>query len=219
MALRGKDYFTVEGMLRQVRGTLWHTLLHSSHLAQVWQWKTLAEGDMPGGARRMHHLAPAHAFRLSLDNGVWMQWKQWTTDEEWPKPVQVLSAPEAMLLGQWRPAEQKMEFPSGGHPILGRVGRLEAWCAAQPAGSEHLGLQRGFAWLRAAIHHTVPGAYAPGIQVDDILRDLQALPHTRPGLVLQAHNVASSHRTSLRNCTPEQMCLTSLTTHLSASMA
>ena len=181
VALRGKDYFTVEGMLRQVRETLRYTLLHSSHLAQVWRWKALAEGDMPGGTRRMHNLAPAHAFRFSLDNGIWMQWKQWTTDEAWSQPVQLLSRPEAVLLGQWRPAEESMEFPSGGQPILDWAGRLEAWCESQPAGSEYLGLRREFAWLRAAIHHTLPGTYAPGTQVDDILRDLRALPHTRPG--------------------------------------
>ena len=49
VALRGKDYFTVDGMLRRVRETLRHTVLYSSHLGQVWQWKILTEGDVPGG--------------------------------------------------------------------------------------------------------------------------------------------------------------------------
>ena len=73
VALRGKDYFTVEGMLRQVRETLRSMFLHSNHLAQVWQWKALTAGDMPGAKRQMHHLAPAHAFRFTMDGGVWMQ--------------------------------------------------------------------------------------------------------------------------------------------------
>ena len=60
------------------------------------------------------------------------------------------------------------------------LGRLEAWCAAQPAGSVYLRLHNEFKWLRAAIHRTVPGAYAPGTCVDDILRALQGLPHSRP---------------------------------------
>ena len=63
--------------------------------------------------------------------------------------------------------------------MLDWVGRLEAWCAARPAGSEHLGLRREFAWLRAAICHTVPGAYTPGTRVDVIWRDLQGLLRTR----------------------------------------
>ena len=46
VALRGKDYFTVEGLLRQVRETLRYTWLHSSHWGQVWHWKILTEGDM-----------------------------------------------------------------------------------------------------------------------------------------------------------------------------
>ena len=34
----------------------------------------------------MQNLAPAHAFRFSRNNsGIWMQWKQWTTDEAWSK--------------------------------------------------------------------------------------------------------------------------------------
>ena len=65
--------------------------------------------------------------------------------------------------------------------MLDWLGRLEAWCAAQPAGSVYLGFHSEFKWLRAAIHHTVPGAYAPGTCVDDILRALRGLPHTRPG--------------------------------------
>ena len=44
-----------------------------------------------------------------------------------------------------------------------------------------MGLRREFAWLRAAVHHTLPGTYAPGTDVDQIVRDLRALPHTRPG--------------------------------------
>ena len=179
MALRGKDYFTVEGLLQQVRQTLRHTILHSGHLSQVWQWKALTEGETPWTKRRMHNLAPAHAFRFSLDGGVWMQWKQWTTDEAWSKPVQVLSVPEAVVFGQFRPAAANMEHPSGA-AILDWLGRLEQWCAASPAGSQYLGLDHEFAWLRAAIDHTLPGAYAPGTQVGQILRELRALPHVRP---------------------------------------
>ena len=69
-----------------------------------------------------------------------MQWEQWATDEAWSKPIQVLSAPEVVRVGQWRPAEDKMEFPSGGQQMLDWLGRLEAWCAAQPARSVYVGL-------------------------------------------------------------------------------
>ena len=37
-----------------------------------------------------------------------------------------------------------------------------------------------FRWLRAIIHHQVPGEYSPGTTVDALLHNLKALPHTRP---------------------------------------
>ena len=142
---------------------------------------------MPGNKYRMHNLSSAHAFRFSRDNGVSMQWKQWSTDEAWSKPVQILSASEAASLKQWRPAEEKMEFPSAGRDILDWLGRLEAWCASQPAGSDYLGLHSEFTWLRAAVGHTLPGTYAPGRKVDDLVRDLRASPHSRPGTPGEQH--------------------------------
>ncbi len=132
-------------------------------------------GDMPGAKRHMHNLAPAHAFRFTMDGGVWMQWKQWSTEESWCKAVQLLSAQEVVTLGQWRPAECAMDVGSDG------LGRLEAWCASTPAGSEYLGLHREFKWLRNVVDHQVPGAYAPGTQVNRIAYDLRGLPHARPG--------------------------------------
>ena len=85
----GKDYFTVEGMLRRVRESM-RSHVHASHLAQVWQWKGLTEGDMPGATRRMHNLDPVHAFRFTRDpGGIWMQWKQWCTDDSWSAGVQI----------------------------------------------------------------------------------------------------------------------------------
>ena len=42
-------------------------------------------------------------------------------------------------------------------------------------------LHNEFAWLCAAVQHQVPGAYAPGTEVEDLLRDLRDLPHTPPG--------------------------------------
>ena len=179
VALKGKDYFTVEGLLRQVKETLKYTALSSSHLGQVWAWKGLIEGDLPGSKYEMHNLRSAHAFRFSRDRGIYMQWKQWSTDEAWSTPIQMVSASEVAALKRWRPAAQPMEFPEAGRK-LDWLGRLEAWCAAQPAGSNYLGLHREFTWLRAAVNHGLPGTYAPGTEVDDILRDLRALPHARP---------------------------------------
>ena len=83
-----------------------------------------------------------------------------------------------------------MGFPSAGAPIRDWLSRLQTWCESQPAGSDYLGLLREFGWLRAAVDHTLPGTYAPGRKVDDILHDLWALPHSRP----EARALGEQHR-------------------------
>eukprot|EP00974_Lingulodinium_polyedra_P008499 811069-Lingulodinium_polyedra.AAC.1 len=65
---------------------------------------------MPGATRRLRNLARRTPFRFSLDNRVRTQWKQWTTDAAWSKPVQILPKSEAAILGHWRPATGTMEF-------------------------------------------------------------------------------------------------------------
>ena len=178
MGLRGKDYFTVEGMLQRARESM-QSELRSGHLSQVWKWKGLTEGDMPGATRRMRNLDPAHAFQYSRDkDGVWMQWKQWCTDEEWSSPVHILESHEVPRLGAWRPPCSTMEFHHGG--MLEWLSKLEAWCGTQPCESRYHGLDREFAWLRAAIQHQVPGTYAPGKIVEELVRTMKELPRTRP---------------------------------------
>ena len=180
VALRGRDYFTVVAMLRKIREILRYCTLHAGHLAQVWRWKAIIENPMPGGTRGMHNLDPAHAFKFTRDNGICMQWKQWCTDEAWSRPVQIILAEEVRHVAAWRPVREIMEFPNGGQGILDWIGRLEAWCAGQPQGTAYQGLDLEFQWLRAAVRHQVPGDYAPGAEVEDLLRDLRGLPHAGP---------------------------------------
>ena len=73
-----------------------------------------------------------------------------------------------------------MQFPSGGQANLDWVSKVEAWCAAQPSASKYNGLDREFAWLRGAILHQLPGTYAPGRHVEDLLWTMRRLPHVRP---------------------------------------
>lgn len=154
-----------------------------------------------------------------MDDGIWMQWKHWATDESWSKAVQLFSAQEALRLGQRRPALAKMEFQDTGLPMLDWLGRLEAWCAASLAGSPYLGLGREFSWLRNAIHHKLPGVYDPGTQVDLIVSELRELSHATPGVC----SPGLRHRELPEDIIPqlilEQMCPSSPMTQLSASKA
>ena len=178
LGLRGKDYFTVEGMLQRARESM-RSELRAGHLGQVWRWKGLTEGDMPGATRRLRNLDPAHAYRFSRDKGgIWMQWKQWCTDVEWSSPVRILEGHEVPGLGSWRPPCVTMKFHEKG--MAEWFDKAEAWCESQPCGSRYQGLGREFAWLRAAIRHELPGTYAPGKTVDELVRTMKRLQETGP---------------------------------------
>ena len=71
-----------------------------------------------------------------------------------------------------------MEFHIGG--MLEWLSKLEAWCGTQPSESRFRGLDHDFAWLRAAIQPQLPGTYAPGKTVEELVRTMKGLPQTRP---------------------------------------
>ena len=107
-----------------------------------------------------------------------MQWKQWCTDEQWCRPVLLVPEEDMQLLASFRPPCLDMEF-SGAQTILDWINRCEVWCSSQPVG-KYKDLDAEFQWLRGIVHHQVPGEYSPGTTVDTLLRDLKALPHSRP---------------------------------------
>ena len=72
-----------------------------------------------------------------------------------------------------------MQFPSGGQPNLDWLSKLEAWCSTQPGASSYQGLEKEFAWLRAAIRHELPGTYAPGKEVEELLQTMRGLSNVR----------------------------------------
>ena len=70
VALAGRDYFTVVGMLRQLRSSLLHCTAKSNHLSQVWAWKELMGHPCTRG---MRNLDPVHAFRFERSDGIYVQ--------------------------------------------------------------------------------------------------------------------------------------------------
>ena len=175
VALAGRDYFTVVGMIRLLQESLKYCRVESGHLSQVWGFKELMAHRCTA---TMHNLDPVHAFRFSRSGGIYMQWKQWATDLEWSKPVQLVSRDDVPLLAAFRPSCLSMTF-SDGTNMLAWIERFEYWCASQPVG-EYKTLGPEFNWLRGIIHHTVPGVYAPGTQLDSLLADLRGLAAHRP---------------------------------------
>ena len=90
VALAGRDYFTAVGMLRQLQSRLFHCTVNSNHLSHVWAWKELMGHPCTRG---MRNLDPVHAFRFERSGGIYVQWKQWCTDEAWGERI-LLVPPE-----------------------------------------------------------------------------------------------------------------------------
>ena len=118
VALFGRDYFTVPGMLSIVRRVL-SSELRSAHLGQVWDFKSMLDDRaLPCYPRKMHNLDPAHAFRFTRsDDGIHMQWKQWCTDENWSRPIQLLAPHEIQLIATWPRASHSWSSQRRGGPI------------------------------------------------------------------------------------------------------
>ena len=174
VALAGRDYFTVVGMLNQICASL-ACDVKSGHLSQVWAWKELSEHKC---VAKMRNLDPVHAFRFFRSGGIYMQWKQWCTDEQWSKSVLLIPEGDVHSLASFRPPCRDMEF-SAAQSILDWINRFEVWCTSQPVG-KYKDFDQEFRWLRAIVQHQVPGEYSPGTTVDALLQDLKALPHARP---------------------------------------
>ena len=174
MALAGRDYFTVVGMMSQIAASL-ACEVESGHLSQVWGWKELKE--LPCVAR-MRNLDPVHAFRFYRSGGIYMQWKQWCTDEHWCRAILLVPEENVRSLGLFRPPRLDMVF-SEGKAILDWINRFEIWCASHPVG-KYTDFDNEFRWLRAAVHHQVPGEYSPGTTVEALLQALKGLSHERP---------------------------------------
>ena len=172
VGLAGRGYFTVVGMLGQLQSSLSYCTVKSNHLSQVWAWKGLMEHPCTRG---MRNLDPVHACCFERSGSIYVQWKQWCTDEAWCKPILLAPTEQMSALASFRPACLDMAFLSGGQPILDWVIRFEVWRASQPVGN-YKDLQREFTWLRGIAHHTLLGEYYPGTKVGCLLADFRGLP-------------------------------------------
>ena len=168
--LKGRDYFTVVGMLRIAAQHLRTCEFTPDHLDQVWNWHGLKTQPW---FRKMTGLARVHAIRIYRSNGICMQWKQWMTDDEWSKPALLVPADMIATVAAWRPDEVPMRFPNPDR-MHDWLHRLQLWCAGQP-GEKFQDLKPSFEWLHQAVDHKAPG-FAPHSSVETILSDLRALP-------------------------------------------
>lgn len=173
-AISGHDFYTVEELFEIANRNLNYCTLKTGHLSQVWHWKELAANPL---THDISGLGQVHAIRLFRSDGIYMQWKQWMTSEDWSAPVRVVAPEDVATLASFRPSACRMEFAKGGQELLDWIGKFEQWCSTLP---QFPSLAEKFAWLRQAATHRAPGVYTPGVSVDAIIRDLQGLPGARP---------------------------------------
>jgi hypothetical protein len=168
--LKGRDYFTVVGMLRIVAQYLRTCEFLPDHLDQVWDWHGQKKRRW---FRKVTGLARVHAYRIYRSNGIYMEWKQWMTDEQWSKPVLLVPADKIATVAAWHPDTCPMAFkkPDRMHEWLNK---LQLWCASQQ-GEKFANVGPSFEWLHQVVDHKAPG-YAPCSSVEKILSDVRALP-------------------------------------------
>jgi hypothetical protein len=174
-AIAGHDFFTVDELFSIATRNLRYCNLKTGHLGQTWHWKQLLS---QGFAREISGLGSAHSIRLFQSDGIYMQWKQWMTDELWSNPVQLVSRLDMATVAAFRPAVAHMEFPKGGEEILDWIGKFQHW-ANHPQG-RYSDLDQKVAWLRAAVNHSLPGVYTPGTCLGTLVNCLLSLSCQRP---------------------------------------
>ena len=131
VGLAGRGYFTVVGMLGQLQSSLSYCTVKPDHLSQVWAWKGLMEHPCTRG---MRNLDPVHACRFERSGSIYVQWKQWCTDEAWRKPILLAPAEHMSALALCRPALPRHGMPMRRPALLGLD--LFSKCGARPSLSE-----------------------------------------------------------------------------------
>ena len=76
-----------------------HCTVKSNHLSQVWAWKELMRHQCTRG---MRNLDPVHAFCFERSGGIYVQRKQWCTDESWGNNIWLVPAEKISILGLFR---------------------------------------------------------------------------------------------------------------------
>ncbi len=78
-AVAGRDYFTLFNFFKHVQEGVKHCQIKAEHLSQTWNWwKLQPDLHLP----LLHGLGRVHAIQLFRSGGIYMQWKQWCTDQE-----------------------------------------------------------------------------------------------------------------------------------------
>ena len=88
VAIAGRDYYTVAGLMKLIVDGLPGFNVRHSHLHTVWGWKDM-EDDLP--LPDLKRLRRVHALNFFTHRGaVFVKWKHYMTSDTWSRPVCVI---------------------------------------------------------------------------------------------------------------------------------
>ena len=168
VALIGKDYYTLEQMWSHITNAVKSHDISISHVTDAWAFKELQDGNGISEIKGVRH---PHVFSIFRRGGVYIQWKQYMTDEVWSRPVLMLPPNLMRTVGALRPQRIDFEFKQK-NSMLAWIDKLSMSLANVHGTCKHRA--RDLEWLRALILKKDP-AYNPQISLDKLIDDLIAI--------------------------------------------
>ena len=165
VAIAGRNYYTVAGLMKLIVDGLPGFNIRHSHLHTVWAWKDMADLDLPvlKGLRRVH------AVNLFTHKGaIFVKWKHYLTSEQWSHTACLIPAGDVSRVASWRPSVRPRRFAE--------PARMHAWVDKYETklAHSHDAFQKHkpeLDILRQTIDGKLP-EYADGPDIETIIADI-----------------------------------------------
>ena len=181
VAVAGRDYYTVAGLMKIIVDGLPGFNVRHSHLHTVWGWKNMeADLDLPvlKGLRRVHTVN-----FFTHQGAVYVKWKHYMTSETWSKPVLMVPRNGVARVADWRPPVRPRSFDAQNR-MHAWIDKFETNLAHSASYTKH---KPELDTLRQIIDGKIP-EYADGLGIDHIIADIIRFGRGTPTAIL---NVAT----------------------------
>ena len=145
VSLAVQSYYTLDQLWDVVQSALRSSDVKVGHVTHNWDFKEVAQLE---GMPAFHCLRNAQALQLYRRGGVYFQWKQYLTDENWSRPLPLVPAERVAEVGAFRPNRIEQTFAKES-TMLSWVDRHEVFLS--DANNTNDGRREDLAWLRRDI--------------------------------------------------------------------
>ena len=166
VAIAGRDYYSVAGLMQLIVDGLPGFNLRHSHLHTLWAWKNMdVDLKLPRfkGLRRVHVV---NFFRYQ--GAVYVRWKHYMTSEEWSRPRLLIPSSDVPKVANWRPKVRPKKFELRDR-MLAWVDKFETNLAHSHDSYEKYKPELDM--LRQTIKHELP-EYVHDPNIDMIISDI-----------------------------------------------